>query len=640
MESIKDDPRFAHVASDPKFKPMPSFQKRIKIDSRFNSVFTNKHFSHKTHMDKRGRPFFDSSKRKSAMERFYDIESDDSSDSKSSKESSTSSGSCSDSSDSESDEHSHKNDKQFKDVNATKPNKKNKKVQESKVGLKPSARTFNAKEEKAKKTATKEKVPDDNDDGSDDDIVGSLNESDNEVKYDSDNEEELPKHSLEYDSDNEVELPEYSVEYDSDNEEELPEYSAEYDIEETGVVHKWNELHTDAPKVSESTHRLAVCNMDWDFVKAQDLFVLFKSFVPEEGCLKSVTIYPSEYGKQRMAEEITMGPKEIREQSSNNHSKRKKKDKYKDEKTKKKDTTEKTREYQLNRLRYYYAVVDCDSVNTADKIYSECDGKEFQLSSVQMDLRFIPDDMCFDDDPRERFTLDQTTVDYEPNRFTSTALCQAKVEVTWDETEFDRLSRRMMAMQQKDLQGIVEENKYADIIAPPESDSEEEPDWLKNALGEDNSDNDDDDSVGKDRAISEEDKIKMYRKVLMDKLQDDEEEKKNEDKIDKEFEFMPGLKSSVQKKMQLKEKQESGMVENYLKKKRQKKIQKKMLKIQEQIPEEGEKAFSDDELPSDVEVDDSLKEMMKGELGDTFSNQKSKKKRRRNCKMLKKVRRC
>ena len=115
-------------------------------------------------MDKRGRPFFDSSKRKSAMERFYDIESDDSSDSKSSKESSTSrsSGSCSDSSDSESDEHSHKNDNQFKDVNATKPNKKNKKVQESNVGLKPSARTSNAKEEKAKKTATKEKVPDDN----------------------------------------------------------------------------------------------------------------------------------------------------------------------------------------------------------------------------------------------------------------------------------------------------------------------------------------------------------------------------------------------------------------------------------------------------------------------------------------------
>lgn len=52
-------------------------------------------------------------------------------------------------------------------------------------------------------------------------------------------------------------------------------------------------------------------------------------------------------------------------------------------------------------IRYYYAVVECDSIATADYLYKTCDGVEFERSANKLDLRFIPDSMEFKHQPRD-----------------------------------------------------------------------------------------------------------------------------------------------------------------------------------------------------------------------------------------------
>mmetsp|Transcript_20792 Transcript_20792/g.35007 ORF Transcript_20792/g.35007 Transcript_20792/m.35007 type:complete len:377 (+) Transcript_20792:95-1225(+) len=74
----------------------------------------------------------------------------------------------------------------------------------------------------------------------------------------------------------------------------------------------------------ESSNRLAIQNCDWENMSAEDIMAILQSFCStislEAGSVKSVTVYPSDYGLERMETENMHGPpKEIWNSSLSGH---------------------------------------------------------------------------------------------------------------------------------------------------------------------------------------------------------------------------------------------------------------------------------------------------------------------------------
>lgn len=340
---------------------------------------------------------------------------------------------------------------------------------------------------------------------------------------------------------------------------------------------------TDKAPTGDETTTFACVNMDWDNVRAVDLMATFSSFVPPKGKILSVKIYPSEYGKQQMQREEQEGPaREFFEKKKRNDSDSE------DEVTAKnliqEDKGEEVnsstlRKYQLQRLQYYYAVVTCDSIATARNIYDNCDGTEYESTANFFDLRYVPEGMTFDDEPRDQ--CEKIPADYKPNTFVTDALQHSKVKLTWDETPAERLKLAEKAFNQKDLDDM-------DFKAYLASDSDE------------------------DEAENEEEAREKYRSLLGNVF----ERAKEEEDGNVEITFTPGLDEENNKDDDEEDRDET-TIEKYKRKSKERKqarLERMKQKNQAEIEEQPEPATTGKKAKKKAEAEARAKKTAELEL--------------------------
>ncbi|KAF5497840.1 Pre-rRNA-processing protein esf1 [Colletotrichum siamense] len=352
----------------------------------------------------------------------------------------------------------------------------------------------------------------------------------------------------------------------------------------------------------EVTTRIAIVNLDWDNIKSADLFALFTSFLPSTGGrIEKVAIYPSEFGKERMQrEELEGPPKEIFKSDSDEESEEEEEDEaIKKELLEEGDAedfdSDALRKYQLDRLRYYYAVMTCSDKATAQKVYEATDGTEYQSSSNFLDLRFVPDDVTFDDEPRDE--CDKVPEGYKPVEFTTDALQHSKVKLTWDVNPDDAARKASINRAFTGSRAQLEENDLKAYLA---SDSEDDGESLAGVEEED-----------VEEAEEKEEEPKLSKKELQRRKMramlglGAEEEKKSKDAPvgDMEITFTPALTETKKDK---KEGEEETTIEKYKRKERERKEKKREIA-------KAKRGAADAE--SDVEVEEAAPAAGEEDLG-------------------------
>ena len=311
----------------------------------------------------------------------------------------------------------------------------------------------------------------------------------------------------------------------------------------------------------EPSRHLAVLNMDWDHVRAVDIYSIIASFTPP-GAIEKVQIFPSNFGMERMKKEEQFGPSDLwkkkkdqfaAEKASNNtlNTEASESDDSDDEEDDQKGMQsnaasdsesatsqsdndenedimdddsenlgddpiedflpkedhvesdfdpEKLREYEASRLKYYFAVVYLSSAEHADAAYREVDGMEFEHSSAAIDVRAIPPGEL-ESAIKDRPLKDEASgipSNYEPPEFVVSALQQTNVKCTWEAGDRERdLTLTKYGSSGQDWKAMAESDDIRAYLASDQSSDEEE-------------DSDD----GSESGLKGQNKASMMRKML------------------------------------------------------------------------------------------------------------------------------
>jgi len=247
----------------------------------------------------------------------------------------------------------------------------------------------------------------------------------------------------------------------SENEEVEGEDVEEEELDESEEEEEQIDEETvkeDIPQ-GDATRRFAVMGCDWDHVSAGDLLVMFRTYlqkakkVRQSGSVDKISVFPSDYGLQQLEREAKEGP--LLDASRRGLDE--------DEAAQQ----EALRKYQMNRTKYYWALVECNSVSTASWLYDQMDGLEADgVCPASLDLRFVPDDL----EPPHEATSVATEL---PTKFAGPQMLRSatghtKVKCTWDEPPVQR--RKDLMKKRFTPQELAE----MDLQAYLDSDSDDE----------------------------------------------------------------------------------------------------------------------------------------------------------------------
>ncbi|XP_049850248.1 uncharacterized protein LOC126322378 [Schistocerca gregaria] len=272
----------------------------------------------------------------------------------------------------------------------------------------------------------------------------------------------------------------------------------------------YERLETHLSQVGGETRRLAVVKCDWNRLNAADLFTLFNSFVSSQGVIKSVVIYVSDFGERRLRREQEAGPMvepdqeelewfrsrlvdsrpaegvDVSGSANGCHlSAKATEGENRDSPTLDSPLLQKLcnstatassssaepdvhlRFYELCRMFYYFAIVECDSVSTATALYEQLDHDDIEMTGCQLNLSFVPDDISFDGRSIKDSAYSASDNYVGPN-FENSALRLTNVKLTWDETPRERVA----ITKHQEAWREMGENDYDKYLAPPSSSEE------------------------------------------------------------------------------------------------------------------------------------------------------------------------
>ncbi|KAM0562354.1 hypothetical protein ACHAPJ_002043 [Fusarium lateritium] len=402
-----------------------------------------------------------------------------------------------------------------------------------------------------------------------------------------------------------------SSESDSESEEEDSESDEEEggaQVDTEGDMQRFQDEQNEV-EAGEVTNRIAIVNLDWDHVKSTDLMALFNSFLPDTGGkIDKISVYPSEFGKERMQQEEVEGPpKELFKNSKNDDSDEDSEDS--DEDSEEDDQIKKDllqegddqdfdsdalRSYQLDRLRYYYAVMVCSSPAVAQKLYEAIDGREYQSSSNFLDLRFVPDDVTFDDEPRDE--CEKVPESYKPVEFVTNALQSSKVKLTWDMHPEEASRKESINRAFSGSRNEIEENDLRAYLASDSEDSdvaEEVDEAGEEEKGED------------EPKLSKKELARRKMRAALGLSEEPTKSSKNAPVGGMEITFTPALSESAPKKTT----EEETTIEKYIRKEKERKEKKREAA-------RARRAGLDPEAEEDEESEDEVVQAPEGETDD------------------------